>query len=68
MDPFRQLMDIDYHEISHFEEVTRLRFNALARVRVYLLNVRAGDRAGQAEVWHWVEADEWELVHTTLPD
>ncbi len=62
----RALVSIEYHEIRHFAEETRLRFNALAPARCFVLAVRAGGREGEVELIHWVVDDEGELVHSSL--
>ncbi len=62
----RRLLDIDYHEIKYFAEETRLKFNALAPVRTFVLKVRSGGREGEVELFHWTRDDEWEVVHSTL--
>ncbi len=62
-----QLVAIECHEIRHFAEETRLKFNSLAAVRVFVLGVWAKGKEGEIEVVHWVGDDEWELVHSTFP-
>lgn len=59
----RRLVPIEYHEVRHFSVETRLRFNAPAEVRCFVLSVRRGGLSGEIELFHWVTADEWELVH-----
>lgn len=66
MEALLRQLSIDYHEIRHFEEGTKLRFNALCPVRQYVLGIRSGGREGELELWHWVVDDVWELVHSSL--
>lgn len=51
-------------EVVTIADETRLKFNSPTRVRYVV--IRAGRR--QLELFHWVEEDEWELVHeSSLP-